>query len=93
MHSSGPCWTALDGSRTVGTVKARVDGAGPADTSLLLPSARPGSADGMLTGVISVQRLNKRGGNPPATACKTPADSIKRIKQGYSANYVFFAPR
>ena len=73
-------------------VLARVNGAGPADIALLL-SARSGEAAGMMAGVTSVQRLNTQGGNPPARGCDSPADAGKRIRQGYTADYGFFAAR
>ena len=68
-HGAGPFWAANDGSRITGTVRARVNGAGPADIALLLLSARSGEAAGMMAGVTSVQRLNTLGDNPPARGC------------------------
>ncbi len=92
-HGAGPFWAASDGSRTVGTVKARADGAGPNDIPLLLLSARSTGSGGTLAGVTSVQRLNTRGGSAPADGCATAADASKRIRQAYTADYVFFAPK
>lgn len=83
--------TALDGSNTVGTVKARADGARAADIPLLLLSAKSGGAAGKMASVTSVQRLNTEGGNAPAKGCESQADAGKRIKEGYTADYVFFA--
>lgn len=92
-HGAGPFWAANDGSRITGTVRARADGARPADIPLLLLSAKSGEAAGMMAGVTSVQRLNTQGGNPPAGGCESQADAGKRIKQVYTADYVFFAAR
>lgn len=89
-HGAGPNWVALDGSKTVGAVKARADGARAADIPLLLLSAKPVSATGKMASVTSVQRLNTEGGNAPAKGCATSADAGKRIKEGYTADYVFF---
>ena len=92
-HGAGPFWAANDGSRITGTLRARADGARPADIPLLLLSTQAGEAAGMMAGVTSVQRLNTHGGNPPARGCESQADAGKRIKQGYTADYVFFAAR
>ena len=92
-HGAGPHWAALDGSRTVGTVKARADGERPADIPLLLLTARSAGTPGRMAAVTSVQRLNTEGGNAPATGCAVQADAGKRVKQGYTADYVFFTAR
>lgn len=89
-HGAGPHWTALDGSKTVGTVKARANGERAADIPLLLLSAKSAGGSGRMAGVTSVQRLNTEGGNAPARGCTTQADAGKRIKEGYTADYVFF---
>lgn len=89
-HGAGPHWAALDGSRTLGTVKARADGERPADIPLLLLTARSAGTPGKMASVTSVQRLNTEGGNAPAAGCATQADAGKRVKQGYTADYVFF---
>ncbi|WP_431097887.1 DUF3455 domain-containing protein [Polaromonas aquatica] len=89
-HGAGPHWTALDGSKTVGTVKARADGERPADIPLLLLTAKSAGTRGKMATVTSVQRLNTEGGNAPAKGCATPADAGKRVKEGYTADYVFF---
>jgi hypothetical protein len=92
-HGAGPHWAALDGSRTVGTVKARADGERPADIPLLLLTAKSAGAPGKMAGVTSVQRLNTEGGNAPAAGCAVRADAGKRVKEGYTADYVFFAAK
>ena len=89
-HGAGPNWTALDGSKTLGTVKARADGERPADIPLLLLTAKSAGMPGKMATVTSVQRLNTEGGNAPAKGCATPADAGKRVKEGYTADYVFF---
>lgn len=92
-HGAGPNWAALDGSKTIGTVKARADGERAADIPLLLLSAKSAGATGKMASVTSVQRLNTVGGNAPAKGCESRADAGKRIKEGYSADYVFFATK
>jgi hypothetical protein len=92
-HGAGPHWAALDGSRTVGTVKARADGERPADIPLLLLTAKSAGMPGRMAAVTSVQRLNTEGGNAPAAGCAAQADAGKRIKEGYTADYVFFTAK
>ena len=94
-HGAGPSWTALDGSKTVGTVKARANGTQPADIPLLLLSAKAaaGSPAGKMSSITSVQRLNTEGGNAQAKGCDTPLDAGKRSKEGYTSDYVFFTAR
>ena len=89
-HGAGPHWAALDKSQTRGTVKARANGAHPSDIPLLLLSAKSDGSAGKMARVTSVQRLNTEGGMAPAKGCVDAADAGKRIKEGYSADYVFF---
>ena len=92
-HGAGPSWTALDGSKAVGTVKAKANGKHPADIPLLLLSASSTSVAGKMTGITSVQRLNTEGGNAQARGCETAGDAGKRSKEGYTADYVFFVSK
>ncbi len=94
-HGAGPSWTALDGSQTVGTVKARANGAQAADIPLLLLSAKAatGAPAGKMTSITSVQRLNTEGGNAKATGCSTVQDVGKSSKEGYTSDYVFFTQK
>jgi Protein of unknown function (DUF3455) len=89
-HGAGPFWAAADGSRIVGTVKARADAESPTDIPLLLLSARPAGGAGRMADITSVQRLATRGGVAPATGCQTQADAGRQSKQPYAADYVFF---
>jgi hypothetical protein len=92
-HGAGPHWAALDGSKVVGSVKARADGATSADIPLLLLSARSEGVAGKMVGISSVQRLNTAGGVAPAAGCQSQADVGKRVKPAYSADYVFFTAK
>jgi hypothetical protein len=92
-HGAGPFWAALDGSRVVGTVKSRVDGAQASDIPLLLLSAKPATGEGLMAGITSVQRLHTHGGVAPASGCQTPAEAGRQSRQPYSADYVFFTRR
>jgi hypothetical protein len=90
-HGAGPHWAALDGSRTLGTVKARADGKSPADIAWLLLSAKSAGMPGKMAAVTSVQRLKTKGGSAPANGCVTREDAGKRTREGYTADYVFFS--
>jgi hypothetical protein len=92
-HGAGPFWAALDGSQTLGTVKARANGARANDIPLLLLSSKSNGVAGKMARVSSVQRLNTDGGVAPAKGCAEAADAGKRVKEGYSADYVFFEPK
>lgn len=89
-HGAGPSWAALDSSQALGTVKAKANGARPSDIPLLLLSAKSNGTAGKMARVSSVQRLNTDGGMAPAKGCTVLADAGKRIKEGYTADYVFF---
>jgi hypothetical protein len=92
-HGAGPNWTALDGSKVLGTVKARANGQREADIPWLLLTAKSAGGAGKLANVTSVQRIGTMGGNAPAKGCEAAADAGKRIRQGYSADYVFLVAR
>lgn len=92
-HGAGPHWAALDGSKTIGAVKARADAARPGDIPLLLLTAKSAGTPGKMASVTSVQRLNTEGGNAPAKGCAVQADAGKRVKEGYTADYVFFTAK
>jgi len=88
-HGAGPYWESNDGSRVVGTVKARADA--PVKNAipwLLLTTKSSGSA-GRFNQVTSIQRLNTVGGVAPTTGCGE--ESLGRtIHVPYSADYVFY---
>jgi hypothetical protein len=91
-HGAGPYWQALDGSRTLGTPKARADAPNGDAIPWLLMSARPAGATGSLSGTTSVQRINTVGGKAPATGCsRSNYGAIVRVP--YSADYHFYAAR
>lgn len=92
-HGAGPHWTALDGSRTVGTLKARADARRAADIPWLLLSAKSAGTPGRMASITSVQRINTVGGVAPAKGCDTQADAGKRTRERYSADYVFLVAR
>ncbi len=92
-HGAGPHWTALDGSKTIGAVKARANSPRSTDIPWLLLTASSAGGPGKMAPITSVQRINTEGGNAPATGCASAADAGKISKQGYTADYVYFVQR
>jgi len=91
-HGAGPYWEARDGSRIVGTVKARSDSPVDGAVPWLLLATRSTGAEGDFSRVTSVQRVNTAGGVAPATAC-TPPMAGKSVRVDYTADYYFYTAR
>ena len=68
-HGAGPYWQAADGSRVVGTVKARADASAAGAIPWLLLSTKSSGPTGAFSNVTSIQRVNTVGGVAPATPC------------------------
>ncbi len=92
QHGAGPYWQALDGSRTLGTAKARADAPNADAIPWLLLAARPDGAKGSFSAITSVQRVNTVGGKAPATGCsRSNYGATARV--AYSADYNFYSAR
>lgn len=88
-HGAGPFWEATDGSRVVGTVKARADAPVAGTIPWLLLASRSTGTAGAFSGVTSIQRINTTGGATPDTPCN--ADNAgARSNVRYTADYRFF---
>ena len=91
-HFTGPTWQAHDGSSVTGTLVAKVD-SGDADSIpwlLLNVSSRQG--DGILSRAKSIQRVNTKGGKPPAAGCDV--DHVNQeVRSAYSADYNFYTTK
>jgi hypothetical protein len=78
-HYAGPTWKHSDGSEVTGKAAAKVDSPDPDSIPWLLVTATGHSGNGVFSGVTSVQRINTKGGQPPAAsecnASKEKADS------------------
>ena len=68
-HGAGPFWQAADGSRVVGTIKARADAPASGSIPWLLLSTKSSGPAGAFSNVTSIQRVNTVGGVAPATPC------------------------
>ena len=91
-HGAGPFWQADDGSRVVGTVKARADAPVAGAIPWLLLVTRSDGPAGSLSKVSSIQRVNTAGGVAPAGGCGPEARStIARV--AYTADYRLFAAK
>jgi len=91
-HYAGPTWESNDGSKVVGEVKARDNGANANAIPWLLLVAKSTSGDGVLSKTKSIQRVETSGGKAPAGGCDaTQLGTETRVP--YKATYYFYAAR
>jgi len=88
-HFGGPHWEATDGSRIVGSVKARADAPQRGAIPWLLLDTTSVGGPGRVSGVKQVLRINTVGGVAPATAC-SPRVPGGPVSVQYSADYMLF---
>ena len=91
-HFAGPSWEARDGSRVVGKAAANVASPDADSIPWLLVKVVSHAGDGVLTQVTSIQRINTKGGKAPASGCDA-GHAGQEVRVGYSADYLFFAPK
>lgn len=89
-HFAGPTWQASDGSAVVGRVSAAAASPDPDSIPWLLLSATAHSGNGLMTPVLSIQRLSTKGGKAPSAGCDA-AHSGAEMHAAYSADYYFYA--
>ena len=90
-HYAGPHWEAPDGSRIVGTVRARADAPRARAIPWLLLETRSVGGPGRYAVVTGVQRVNTVGGVAPVRTCDASIIGvIERVP--YTADYVLLAP-
>ncbi|HEY9025286.1 MAG TPA: DUF3455 domain-containing protein, partial [Burkholderiaceae bacterium] len=70
-HYAGPTWEASDGSKVVGTVKAKVGAPDPRAIPWLLLETHSTGKPGVFAKVTSIQRVATVGGVAPTTGCGT----------------------
>jgi len=91
-HGAGPHWQALDGSRTLGTMKASAASPNADAIPWLLLTARPDGPNGSFSATTSVQRINTVGGKAPASGCsRSNYGAAARVP--YTADYLFYTAR
>jgi hypothetical protein len=90
-HFAGPTWKHVDGSEVTGKAAAREDAPEPGAIPWLLLNVVGHAGSGVLTRVISIQRIHTKGGQVPPTGCD---DSHRggEVKVPYTAEYYFYAP-
>ena len=89
-HSKGPAWLAADGSRVVADGKHPVGSvARPDSVPELLLNVTDMSGSGILSGVRYVQRVDTKGGAPPADGCDANHENARSAVH-YSAIYQFY---
>jgi Protein of unknown function (DUF3455) len=92
-HFAGPSWEANDGSRVTGKAVANAPSPDSDSIPWLLVSITSHSGNqGVLSRATTIQRLNTKGGQAPATGCDA-AHSGQEVRVDYSADYVFYAPK
>lgn len=90
-HYAGPRWEAGDGSRIIGSLKARADAPQAGAIPWLLLGTRSDGPDGRWSRVTSVQRIRTVGGVAPQDGCD--AGTLGRsARVPYTADYVMFVP-
>jgi len=89
-HFAGPTWKLNDGSQVTAKLVARVDAPDSGAIPWLLLTVTSNSGQGRLGGVTSIQRINTKGGLPPAGQDCSAATQGAEVKVRYIAGYYFF---
>ncbi len=90
-HFAGPSWKLDDGSEIKGKAAAKADAPDANSIPWLLVNVVSNSGKGALAQVTFIQRVNTKGGQPPASVCDE-AHKDKETRSSYSADYYFYAP-
>jgi hypothetical protein len=88
-HYAGPHWESSDGSKIVGSVKARADAPQAGAIPWLLLATTSVGQSGAFSKTTSIQRVATVGGVAPTDGCST-ATVGKTARVGYTADYVFY---
>ncbi|MBL8925438.1 MAG: DUF3455 domain-containing protein [Pseudonocardia sp.] len=92
IHGKGPFWTNFDGSRVEGKDAIQANPTPPGFTPNDVPWLKltavnpPQGTGGVFTNVKFIQRIDTKGGQPPASCTGGAALAVN-----YTANYVFWA--
>lgn len=90
-HFAGPSWEANDGSRVTKAV-ANAPSPDPNSIPWLLINVVSHEGSGVLSRATTIQRLNTKGGKPPASGCDASRVG-QEARASYSADYLFYAPK
>ena len=88
-HYAGPHWEATDGSKILGTVKARADAPSADAIPWLLLTTKSVGPEGSFSKITSIQRVRTVGGVGPQTGC-SQATAGTPARVSYTADYYFF---
>ncbi len=91
-HSAGPEWRYKDGSHIKGQVIKKVDVTPDSAVAWLLLETIEPKGNGILASARFIQRVNTRGGLPPASDCNNNHLGIEK-PIAYSADYIFYAEK
>jgi uncharacterized protein DUF3455 len=91
-HFAGPSWEANDGSRVTGKAIANAPSPDAESIPWLLVTVISHEGNGVLSRATSIQRLNTKGGNAPASGCDS-SHADQEVRVPYSADYLFYAPK
>jgi Protein of unknown function (DUF3455) len=91
-HFAGPSWEAIDGSRVVGKAAANAPSPDADSIPWLLVNIVSHEGTGVLSRATNIQRINTKGGKAPAAGCDA-AHAGAEVRVGYSADYLFYAPK
>lgn len=88
-HFAGPAWEANDGSRVVAKPVASASSPDPRSVPWLRLDAIRHDGHGIMSQVLSIQRLNTKGGKAPVQGCdNSHAGAETRVP--YQADYYFY---
>jgi hypothetical protein len=91
-HFAGPSWQANDGSLVTGKAIANAPSPDPDSISWLLVTILTHEGTGVLSPATTIQRLNTKGGKPPASGCDS-THAGQESRSPYTADYLFYAPK
>lgn len=91
-HFAGPTWEASDGSRVLGKIAATLTSPNPDSIPWLLLSATGHQGSGIMTDVVTIQRLNTKGGKAPLNGCNA-SHAGAEVRIPYQAEYYFYGKR
>ena len=91
-HFAGPMWKHTDGSEVGGKAVAKADSPDTNSIPWLLVTAISHSGVGALTRVTTIQRINTKGGQPPAATDCNASKQNTEVKSAYTADYYFYSP-
>jgi Protein of unknown function (DUF3455) len=90
-HFAGPTWESKDGSRVIGKLAASAASPDPDSIPWLLLAAIRHDGNGAMSQILSIQRLNTKGGKAPAAGCDNSHIDAE-TKVPYQADYYFYGP-